>query len=85
MSGNTFRTGLGVCPTTPQKDMAAFDALPPMVRARLRDAPCNVASEPLLRFWRSDIGDASERHDALLAKLAKLDSGLGRIAMGAAA
>lgn len=76
MSGNTFRTGLGVCPTTPQKDMAAYDALPPMVRARLRDAPCNVASQPLLAFWRSDIGDAAGRHAALCVAL---DTKLGGV------
>ena len=33
MRDNAFHTGLGLCPTTPDKDMAAYDALPPMVRA----------------------------------------------------
>lgn len=78
MSRNDFNAlGLGVCPTTVAQDMAAFDALPPMVRARLRDAPVSVASEPLLRFWRSNIGDAAVRHDALLAGL---DRKLGEVA-----
>jgi len=76
MSENTFNGhNLGVCPTTPERDMAAFDALPPLVRARLREAPVSVAAEPLLRFWRSDIGDAVARHDAMLAGL---DRKLGR-------
>lgn len=70
MSENGFNAlGLGVCPTTPEREMAAFDALPPLVRARLREAPIQVASEPLLRFWRSDLGDASARHQALLQGL----------------
>lgn len=77
MSDNGFHSGLGLCPTTPNKDMAAFDALPPMVRARLREAPVKVASEPLLKFWRSDIGDATARHAALIDGL---DQKLGQYA-----
>ncbi|MCG2662885.1 DUF6525 family protein [Brevundimonas sp.] len=78
MSDNGFnRLGLGVCPTTPDADMAAFDALPPLVRARLRDAPIKVASAPLLRFWRSDVGDAAARHQALISAL---DSRISEIA-----
>lgn len=77
MRDNAFHTGLGLCPTTPDKDMTAYDALPPMVRARLREAPVKVASEPLLKFWRSDIGDASARHAALINGL---DQKLGRAA-----
>ena len=70
MSANGFNGwGLGVCPTTPEADMAAFDALPPAVRARLRDAPVPIASQPLLAFWRSDVGDAGSRHAALCETL----------------
>lgn len=70
MTDNGFNgLGLKALPTTAAMDMAAFDDLPPLVRARLRDAPVKVASAPLLRFWRSDRGDARMRHDAIIAAL----------------
>ncbi len=83
MSANGFNGwGLGVCPTTAEADMAAFDALPPAVRARLREAPVQIASEPLLAFWRSDVADARTRHAVLCATL---DAKLGDRALSGAA
>lgn len=72
--------GLGVFPTTPGAEMAAFDALPPLVQARLREAPVKVATGPLLAFWTSDRGTARQRHEALLDAL---DRKLGRTGVAA--
>lgn len=56
-------------PVAPADDLAAYDQLPPAVRARVASAPVNVAAGPLLRFWRSDLGDCVARHAALISAL----------------
>ncbi|WP_438852636.1 DUF6525 family protein [Brevundimonas nasdae] len=78
MRDNGFNgLGLKAYPTTVAAEMAAYDALPPMVRARLRDAPVKVATGPIIQFWRCGPGEALERHDAILQTL---DHAFSRVA-----
>lgn len=39
--------GAVVIASSPQEDMAAFDRLPPSVRARLRDMPVKISAEQM--------------------------------------
>lgn len=63
-NGHTPR-GMKTLPTTPEAEMAAFDALPPPIRARLRAAPIKLASAPLRDFWLEGPGDCRQRFAAL--------------------
>lgn len=66
MSGNgRARRSMGAYPVSGDVDMAAFDALPPPVRGRLRDAPVNVAAVPLRDFWMSGCGGEGQRIAAI--------------------
>jgi len=47
------RAVLKVWPASAVDEMAAFDALPVEIRARLRDLPVSVAAVPLLRAVRA--------------------------------
>lgn len=70
VAANAFGTSvMPAYPVSQGADMAAYDQLPPAVRARLASAPVNVAAGPLLRFWRSDLGDCVARHAALISAL----------------
>lgn len=51
-------------------DLAAFDDLPPIVRARLRAAPIDLAAIPLRRFWMAEPAACGpERQAAILRAL----------------
>ena len=63
MSANRHRTGQ---PTTAKADMAAYDALPPGLRAALNDAPENLSAEAVLVAVEED-GLAETEALALLA------------------
>ena len=56
-------------PVAPGDDLAAYDQLPPEVRAKVASAPINVAAGPLLKFWLSDHGDCIGRHAVLISVL----------------
>lgn len=73
-SRNTaIRPGETVFVVTSQvADLDHFDALPPPVRAAVREATVNLAAEPLLDFWlNEDRLDCMERMEALLAAVAE--------------
>lgn len=61
--------GMMTLPSTPQAEMAAFDDLPPPIRARVREAPLKLASAPLRQFWIEGPGDCRQRFAALNAAL----------------
>lgn len=43
--------GLGIYGTNAHADMAAYDQLPPELRAMLRESPVEFAAEPVLEAW----------------------------------
>jgi hypothetical protein len=55
--GNAHASGLA---TTAARDLAAYDALPPRLRALLRRMPDNVAAEAVLQAFIDDSGDENE-------------------------
>ena len=63
MSANRHSAGL---PTTAEADMAAYDALPPGVRAALAETPENLSAEAVLVAVEED-GLAETEALALLA------------------
>ena len=63
MNANRHRTGR---PTTAKADMAAYDALPPKLRAALNDAPENFSADAVLTAVAED-GLAEADALALLA------------------
>lgn len=56
-AGNAHGDGLA---TTAARDLAAYDALPPRLRAALRASPDNVAAEAVLQAFIEDSGDEDE-------------------------
>lgn len=58
--------GCGDVMTTAQADMAAFDQLPGPVRAVMREAPFNYASETILKFWQGRTGRSPEPVAAMM-------------------
>lgn len=65
-----MRSRLKVYPATGEADLAAYDDLPPAVRARLRSAPVEVAAIPLRRFWNAEPAPRGpERQAAILRAL----------------
>lgn len=57
-------------PATGAADLAAYDDLPPAVRARLRAAPIEIAAIPLRRFWTAEPASRGpERQAAILRAL----------------
>lgn len=57
-------------PATGAADLAAFDDLPPAVRAKLRAAPIDLAAIPLRRFWTAEpAARGPERQAAILRAL----------------
>lgn len=61
---------LKVYPATGAADLAAYDELPPAVRAKVRSAATPVAAIPLRRFWTAEPGArGAEREAALLRAL----------------
>lgn len=61
---------LKVYPASGAADLAAYDDLPPAVRAKLRLAPRPVAAIPLRDFWTAEpAARGPERQAALLRAL----------------
>lgn len=59
-----------VYPASGPADLAAYDDLPPAVRAKVRLAPAPVAAIPLRNFWMAEpAARGPERQAALLRAL----------------
>lgn len=59
-----------VYPASGPADLAAYDDLPPAVRAKVRLAPTPVAAIPLRNFWMAEPAPCgAERQAALLRAL----------------
>lgn len=56
-AGNAHADGIA---TTAARDLAAYDSLPPRLRAALRMLPDNIAAEAVLQAYIDDQGDEAE-------------------------
>lgn len=62
-----MRPRLKVYPATGAADLAAYDDLPPAVRAQLREGSVELAAIPLQRFWTAEpAARGPEREAAIL-------------------
>ncbi|MGX1801851.1 DUF6525 family protein [Brevundimonas naejangsanensis] len=57
-----------VYPATGAADLAAYDDLPPAVRAKVRAADAPVAAIPLRRFWTAEPGARGAAREAALLR-----------------
>jgi hypothetical protein len=89
--------GYGTQPTTSQREMAAFDLLPPTLRRALDDAPYSMSSEYVLTYhrekgWKAALKEiekssagyvGQERWQPMTTGFSSTSSRVGRRASGA--